>query len=88
MVYVESLKEEMINNPTINVAPIIGVVRLKDDEPFDKKHPESYLYETIGGNHSRIALQLLLESHKDLPNEYRFRVVSVYSSTITDDMDN
>lgn len=85
MEYVESLKEEMINNPTINVAPIIGVVHLKEGEPFDKKHPEAYIYETIGGNHSRIALQDLLESHKDLPDAYRFRIVSVYNSTITDE---
>lgn len=69
----------------MNVAPIIGVVHLKDDETYDKKHPEAYVYETIGGNHSRIALNELMESHKDLPNTYRFRTVSVYNSTITDE---
>ena len=58
--YIEALKEEMLNNPTSNVAPIIGIVHLKDGEMFDKKHPEAYVYETIGGNHSRIALNQLI----------------------------
>ena len=75
----------MLNNPTSNVAPLIGVVHLKDDEEYDKKHPEAYVYETIGGNHSRIALRELLESNTRLPDTYRFRTVSVYSNTITDE---
>ena len=82
MEYVAALKEEMINNPTSNVAPLIGVVHLKEDEPFDKKHPEAYVYEVIGGNHSRIALNQILLC--DQSNIYRFRTVSVYNSSITD----
>lgn len=69
----------------MNVAPIIGVVHLKDDEAYDRKHPEAYVYETIGGNHSRIALHQLMETSKDLPDTYRFRTVSVYSNTISDE---
>ena len=83
--YVESLQEEMLSNPTVNVAPIIGVVRLQEHDNFDKRHPEGYLYETIGGNHSRMALQNLLKTHKDLPDTYKFRIVSVYASSITDE---
>lgn len=85
MKYIDALKEEMLNNPTGNVAPIIGVVHLKEEEQFDKKHPEAYIYETIGGNHSRIALQQLLKDHADLSDLYRFRMVSVYNYTITDE---
>ena len=85
MNYVDALKEEMLSNPTTNVAPIVGVVHLKEEEQFDKKHPEAYVYETIGGNHSRIALQQLLVHDKDLSDIYRFRMVSVYNSTITDE---
>lgn len=85
MDYVEALKNEMLNNPTSNVAPIIGVVRLKQDEVFDKKQPEAYVYETIGGNHSRIALNQLLETNKNLSDVYRFRMVSIYDSSITDE---
>lgn len=77
MEYVEALKEEMLSNPTSDVAPIVGMVRLKDGEQFDKTNPESYLYETVGGNHSRIALTQLLESNNSLPRSYHFRTVSV-----------
>lgn len=83
--YVESLKEEMLNNPTVNVAPIIGSVHLQEHDKFDKNHPEAYVYETIGGNHSRLALQSLLKARSDLSEAYRFRIVSVYDSTITDE---
>ena len=62
--------------------PLIGIIRLKDGEVFDKKHPEAYVYEVIGGNHSRIALnQILEEKQNDI---YRIRTVSVYDSTISD----
>ena len=85
MEYVEALKLEMLANPTTDIAPIIGVVRLQPDEHFDERHPESYLYETIGGNHSRIALSQLKASGDDLPRQYHFRMVSVYHSSISDE---
>lgn len=84
MDYAQALKDEMLNNPTNNVAPLIGVVHLRDDEIFDKKNPEAYVYETIGGNHSRIALNQILESNNQNLEKYRFRTVSVYDGTITD----
>ena len=73
----------MLSNPTKDVAPIIGVVRLRCDEIFDKDHPETYVYETIGGNHSRIALTQLLEANNSLPQSYHLRMVSVYHSSIS-----
>ena len=74
----------MMENPTSLVSPIVGVVCLKQGERFDSKHPNSYRYETIGGNNSRVALQELLQEN---PNEKRFqtRLVAVYVG-LTDDM--
>lgn len=83
--YLDALKREMMSNPTTDVAPIIGVVRLGDGEQFDRSHPEAYVYETIGGNHSRIALKELLTSNDNLPQSYRFRTVSVYQNNISDE---
>ena len=57
-IFVESLKKEMMANPMSHVSPIIGLVKLQPGEKFDSKHPHSYKYETIGGNNSRIALQV------------------------------
>ena len=50
----------MLQNRTCDVDPIVITVRLSDDEQFDINHPEAYTYNTIGGNHSRIALQQLI----------------------------
>lgn len=75
--YVEALKMEMLNNPTYNVAPLVGLVRISEGETFNNKKPEGYLYETIGGNHTRLALESLTKS-EELPQMYRLRTVSVY----------
>ena len=74
-VFVESLKKEMVENPTTLVSPIVGLVSLKPGEKFDSKHPNSYKYQTIGGNNSRIALQ---ELNKEYPNNlnYQTRLVA------------
>ena len=79
--FVASLKLEMLENRTSHVAPMIAIVRLRDDEQFDSKHPEAFTYETIGGNHSRIALQQLLNENDNLRQDPQFssRRVSVYS---------
>ena len=75
--FIDSLKQEMVQNPTSIVSPILGVLCLKKDEAFDKKLPASYNYETIGGNNSRIALQELELEH---PTEKMFqtRLVAVF----------
>ena len=71
----------MLQNPTCDVAPIVAQVLLKEGQKFDKDHPEAFTYETLGGNHTRIALAELLEENKDLASlpYYRVRLVSVYA---------
>jgi hypothetical protein len=76
MKFVELLKTEMLSNPTADVAPIIGVLLHEND--FDQSHAEAYKYETIGGNHTRIALQQIINENKELPEIYTHRLVSVY----------
>ena len=78
MVFVHALKNEMLKNPLMEVAPIIGLLVLSEGENFIPAHCEAYSYETIGGNHSRIALQEILKE-KSTPSEvYTHRIVSVY----------
>ena len=79
--FIACLKNEMMLNKTNEVAPIIGIVQLHDEQ-FDPKHPEAFVYETIGGNHSRIALQQLIKENKELLGDREFcsRRVSVYSN--------
>ena len=79
--YIKGLKEEMKKYPTCDVSPIVAVVKLKDGQKFNEAHPEAFTYETLGGNHSRIALQELLNEDKQLAAlpYYRSRLVSVYS---------
>ena len=76
-VFIESLKKEMIENPTSLVSPIVGLVRLGTSETFDSRHSQGYVYETIGGNNSRIALQELLKEHPDM-GSLKTRLVAVY----------
>lgn len=59
-VFIDKLKEEMQENPTKLVSPIVGLVSVNHGEKYDSRHPHSYVYETISGNNSRIALQELL----------------------------
>jgi len=76
-VFVESLKNEMRENPMSSVTPIIGVVYLREGEAFNENHASSYSYETIGGNHSRIALQELRTAYPE-NQHYKSRMVAVY----------
>ena len=78
--FVEHLKKEMIANPTSDVAPLIGLLMLDDEEVFDRLHPEAYTYETLGGNNSRTALTELCNEREDLAADERYmrRMVSVY----------
>ena len=50
---------------------------------FDPMKKESYVYETLGGNNSRAAVQELHREYEDIPT-FRTRLVSVYSK-LTDD---
>lgn len=83
-VFIDNLKKEMLENPTILVSPIIGLVCLRSGEKFDSKHPNSYKYETIGGNNSRIALQELNKTYPENLN-YQARFVAVYVG-LTEDL--
>ena len=68
-VFVEHLKAEMVANPTTDVAPMIGVLTLRDGEVFDWLHPEAYTYETLGGNISRTSLTELCREREDLATD-------------------
>ena len=76
-VFVESLKKEMVANPTSIVSPIIGLVHQRRDEIFDSRHPQGFVYETIGGNNSWIALQELVKEHPNM-DCFKTRLVTVF----------
>ena len=50
---------------------------LHSGESFDETKKETYLYETLGGNHSRAALQTLCKELENPPAAFRTRLVSV-----------
>ena len=83
-VFIDSLKKEMQDNPTTLVSPIVGLVSLNSGDEYDNRHPNSYEYETIGGNNSRIALQ---ELSAQFPNNqcFKTRLVAVYVGLSDDD---
>ena len=68
-------------NPTCDVAPTVVRVLLREGQKFDETHPEVFKYETLGGNHTHIALTQLLEEDKELASlpYYHARLVSVYA---------
>jgi hypothetical protein len=80
-VFIDVLKDEMLENPTRDVQPLLCIVRLKDGEEFDENVKEAYSYETIGGNNSREALQQLLAENPELKRKktYSHRLCSVYT---------
>ena len=78
-VFVESLKNEMRKKPTSSVTPITGVVYLHEGEAFNQNHASSCSYETIGGNHTRIALQELRTAYPE-NQHYKCRMVAVYAN--------
>ena len=72
--FVKCLKEEML---TTDVAPIVALVNLTEGEEFNPAHAEAYQYETIGGNHSRIALQEIATEEQPT-STIKHLLVSVY----------
>ena len=70
MVY--KLKQEMIKNPCTDVTPILCIVNLQPGEIFKPILKDSYRYISIGGNHSRQALQELLKENKQLERQRCF----------------
>jgi len=77
---VKALKKEIIDNDCSNVAPILCIAQLSEDEAFDKDLKEAYSYATVGGNHSRQAFQEILKEHPEFENkkQYTHRLCSVY----------
>ena len=83
--FIDSLKQEMLHNPISDVQPILCMVNLKEGDRFEERFKEGYVYQTIGGNHSRKALQELVQDHPELSQKrnYTHRLCSVYSNMPT-----
>ena len=84
--FVTDLKQEIMENPTTDVQPILCIVKLKPGELFRPDLKEGYNYETVGGNNSREALQQLLSENPQLKEKriYSHRLCAVYSSELDD----
>ena len=52
----------MLRNLCVDVQPMLCIVQLLPGQVFDENLKEGYSYFTIGGNHSRAALQVSLQS--------------------------
>lgn len=79
--FIDALKKKMTENATRDVQPLLCIVRLNEDQVFDENIKEAFVYETIGGNNSREAMQQLLSEKPDLKKKkiYTHRLCSVYS---------
>ena len=77
---VSALKQEMLDNPCGDVTPILCIVKMDEDEIFNQTLKDSYQYITVGGNHSREALQQILKENKTLEHNklYSHRLCAVY----------
>ena len=74
-VFVDTLKSHMKRNLSRDVTLIVGLIQLSNGEEFQEHRKNTYLYETLGGNNSRVAIQELL-NEDDL--RFRTRLVSIY----------
>ncbi|KAL5479413.1 hypothetical protein EMCRGX_G022933 [Ephydatia muelleri] len=65
---------------TIGNTIYTGLLELKKGEVFNKDECDTYVYKCIGGNHSRLAHQQILEENPDLNTDRHFshRSVSIY----------
>lgn len=79
--FIGRLKKEMMENPISDVQPILCIVNLPEGAVFQPSLKEAYTYKSIGGNHSREALQQLLKEHPNLKENkvYSHKLCSVYS---------
>lgn len=82
-IFVHDLKENMLRNPSKDATPLVGLVVLGEDQEFDEELAESYEYETLGGNNSRVALQQLVKESND--PRFRTRLASVYKNLSDDE---
>ena len=79
--FITMLKKEMMENPISDVQPILCIVNLPEGAVFKPSLKEAYTYESIGGNHSREALQQILKEQPTLKENkvYSHKLCSVYS---------
>ena len=79
---VVAFKLEMMENPCNDVTPILCIVKLTENEAFNKDLKDCYHYITIGSNHSHQAIQELLNEHRELQRNklYIHRLCVVYES--------
>lgn len=77
---VDKLKQDMLQNMCVDVQPILCIVELQLGQIFDESLKEGYTYYTIGGNHSRQALQDLLKEVPGLEHnkQYTHHQCAVY----------
>lgn len=74
---INHLKKEILDNLTTPVSPIVALACVPSGECSDGRHPQAYMYETIGGNNSRIALQELTQEYPDSP-PFKTRLAAIY----------
>ena len=80
MKHVEALNKDIQANQTNAVQRMACIVRVKEEDRFDAKLKEGYLYETIGGNNFCEAYQQLLEENLELKKSiFSHRLCSVYT---------
>ena len=58
--YLQYLEAKIRANPNAIVAPLVGNIVLPPGHRLEEENLEYYDYEMIGGNHSRLVFQLLL----------------------------
>ena len=75
--FIDTLKKEILENVATPLSPIVGLACIAAGDRYDTRHPQSYMYETIGGNNSRIALQELAKQYPD-NKAFKTRLVAVY----------
>lgn len=85
--HIKQLKEEFKKNPfsyfTMMVINIKGIS--KDQFQESMLDNDQYSLETIGGNHSRLALQGLLMENPNQSHLYNRRLVAVYCNLTADE---
>ena len=82
----DSLKGEILRRPVSFTSPLLCVIQgIQSKSEFDAKCIDSYVLETIGGNHRRLALQELLNDQtveETDKNIFRQVTVQLYTGKI------
>ena len=68
----------MLQNLCVDVQPMLCIVQLLPGQVFDENLKEGYSYFTIGGNHSRAALQVRIFAKHDIYVWFSSRHASVH----------